>query len=163
MKGRTRRPFNDRCAKGATSKLMKRILMLVAVMLAACSSPRLPTANTAADRFAALHSNHDQWIAHDFYSLGQGDAVKSTIGPRGECRNQTLEIRRQSTRRFNGNTSLSRFRGTRMLMARSGSRVSKRLKWSSFTQWLRDHTEGGCIYANSEQVCICLPCVRVRF
>jgi hypothetical protein len=76
MKGRTRRPFNVRCAKGATSKIMKRMLMLVVVGIAGCSSPRLPIAHTAADEFAALHGNGQRAIARDFYDYGQGDTTK---------------------------------------------------------------------------------------
>ena len=56
---------------------MKTILgVLGLVALAACSSPRLPIAHTAADEFAALHGNGQRVIARDFYDYGQGDATK---------------------------------------------------------------------------------------
>ena len=51
-------------------------VLLIAVSLAACSSPKLPSANTAADQFAALHGNGQKAIAKNFYELGEGDTAK---------------------------------------------------------------------------------------
>ena len=45
-------------------------------LLASCSTPKLQTAQTASQQFAALGSNREKGIAKNFYSLGQGDAVK---------------------------------------------------------------------------------------
>ncbi|MGA8655210.1 MAG: hypothetical protein WB586_03605 [Chthoniobacterales bacterium] len=56
---------------------MRRGLLLIALGLAACSSPKLHTAGTAADQFAALHGNGEKGIAKTFYDLGQSDAAKS--------------------------------------------------------------------------------------
>jgi hypothetical protein len=46
------------------------------LLLASCSTPKLQTAQTASQQFAALGSNREKGIAKNFYSLGQGDAVK---------------------------------------------------------------------------------------
>ena len=64
MKGRTRRPFNVRCAKGATSRKNETNVDLSCGWNRRSSSPRLPIAHTAADEFAALHGNgHRQLTA----------------------------------------------------------------------------------------------------
>ena len=60
MKGRTRRPFNVRCAKGATSRKNETNVDLSCGWNRRSSSPRLPIAHTAADEFAALHGNGHQ-------------------------------------------------------------------------------------------------------
>ena len=46
------------------------------LLLVSCTTPKLPTAQTASQQFAALGSNREKGIAKNFYSLGQGDAVK---------------------------------------------------------------------------------------
>ena len=46
------------------------------LLLVSCTAPKLPTAQTASQQFAALGSNREKGIAKNFYSLGQGDAVK---------------------------------------------------------------------------------------
>ena len=46
------------------------------LLLVSCTTPKLPTAQTASQQFAALGSNREKGIAKTFYSLGQGDAVK---------------------------------------------------------------------------------------
>ena len=55
---------------------MKRILCLLVVGLAGCSTPQLRTQHTAAEAFAGLSGNREKGIAKQFYDLGQGDAVK---------------------------------------------------------------------------------------
>ena len=46
------------------------------LLLVSCTTPKLPTAQTASQQFAALGSNREKGIAKNFYALGQGDAVK---------------------------------------------------------------------------------------
>ena len=54
----------------------ERIVCLLVLGLAGCSTPQLRTQHTAAEEFSKLGSNHDKSIAKNFYDLGQGDAVK---------------------------------------------------------------------------------------
>jgi hypothetical protein len=51
-------------------------LMGVTIVVVGCSSPQLPNNQTAEARFAALSGNGERQIAHDFYGLGEGDAIK---------------------------------------------------------------------------------------
>src|ERR1700726_3671088 len=46
------------------------------LLLVSCTTPKLPTAQTVSQQFAALGGNREKGIAKNFYSLGQGNAVK---------------------------------------------------------------------------------------
>lgn len=55
---------------------MKAAWLIVVIVVAGCSGVKLPNNQTADARFAALHGGGDRQIAHDFYELGAGDAIK---------------------------------------------------------------------------------------
>src|SRR5580693_8616375 len=73
--------MHSRKRKRNSEKVLKNRVGSMAIigsflLLASCSTPKLQTAQTASQQFAALGSRREKGIAKNFYSLGQGDAVK---------------------------------------------------------------------------------------
>jgi hypothetical protein len=58
---------------------MRKLLIVplsAVVLMTGCASVKLPGSETAEAQFSALHGNGQREIAHTFYNLGRGDAVK---------------------------------------------------------------------------------------
>src|SRR5580704_18237196 len=73
--------MHSRRRKRNSGKMLKNRIGSMAIigsllLLVSCTAPKLQTAQTASQQFAALGSNREKGIAKNFYSLGQGDAVK---------------------------------------------------------------------------------------
>jgi hypothetical protein len=68
--------MQDMSFRESVSLLKPVVLSGVVALASACSTPRLQTANTAAEQFAALKGNGQRAIAKNFYELGKGDEVK---------------------------------------------------------------------------------------
>src|SRR5258708_32905536 len=66
--------------KRNSGKMLNRIGSMAMIgsllLLVSCTTPKLPTAQTASQQFAALGRNREKGIAKNFYSLDQGDAAK---------------------------------------------------------------------------------------
>lgn len=54
---------------------MKRVSILCLLFAGCATTPKLTNSGTASDQFASLNRSN-QWVAKNFYDLGQGDAVK---------------------------------------------------------------------------------------
>jgi hypothetical protein len=74
---------------------------MIGLLLASCSTPKLPSEHTAYEQFAALN-NHDKATAATFYALGQGDTVKRTYWAQrrsqetgGVTENQGVQLQRR--------------------------------------------------------------------
>jgi hypothetical protein len=62
---------------------------MLLLLAAGCSTPKLPSNQTASAQFSTLGSNREKWIASNFYGLGEGDAVKRWYWRESEGRPET--------------------------------------------------------------------------
>src|SRR5271170_4241642 len=58
-----------------TFRGMAPVAMATSLLVAGCSTPRLPNSQTASEQFSRL-GPAEKRVASTFYDLGQGDAVK---------------------------------------------------------------------------------------